>query len=177
MKPTPRETKEEKAAARRAIVADSQKADAMPKNISEIPKRHTIKPMTEEQIDAVLIMIMEGHTVTAISKIKGMPSVYQVNMLAGSSTTFANDLTRARELGAATMADKIIDIADSIALDSASNARNKLRVDTRIRVASWYNKKFSDKLSAEDVGTVIAATITAARNRSDNSKRKSLKSK
>jgi len=158
--------------AERALeLAKHQQTDKLPQSIKQIGRPATAKPLSEEQKSAILALLMEGHTLTKICQIKGMPTVYEVGKHASTSSTFAEELARAREIGAGVMADKIIDIADEIALDSAAVQRNRLRIEARARVAGWYNKKFSDKSTPEEVAGIVAATIEAARARY-NKKRK-----
>lgn len=150
-------------AAKAAELAKLQQQEKLPKHISEIPTN--AKPLTEQEREAVLSIVSQGVTLTKACEIEGMPSYYRVTREVMRSSGFAEALSRARELGASAMADKVIDIADEIAPDSAAVQRNRLRMEARIKHAGWHNSRYSDRMTADEVAGVVAATIEAARAR------------
>lgn len=119
--------------------------------------------------DNICERLVEGESLRAICRDKGMPSAGTVCRWLGVNDEFREQYTRARVMQAEMLADETVDIADNstndymkrkgkdgqehIQLNGENVQRSRLRVDAR----KWYAsklapKKYGDKSSVEVTG-------------------------
>lgn len=118
---------------------------------------------SDELAEKICARIAEGESLRKICRDEQMPSASTVfAWLADEKHSgFRSKYTHAREVQAELMAEDLIEIADSTAMDTVADengekpnpaavARDKLRVETRKWIASkLLPKKYGDKVSAE----------------------------
>ena len=131
---------------------------------------------TPEIAAAICERLAAGESLRAICRDEGMPSEAAVRgWVVDDRGGFAARYTRARNIALDTMADDMLDIADTLpgtldngATDGGAVAHSRLRVDAR----KWYlaklaPKRYGDKQDINLTGEVdVAATIITARKRS-----------
>ncbi|HET6724787.1 MAG TPA: ubiquitin carboxyl-hydrolase [Gammaproteobacteria bacterium] len=118
--------------------------------------RSTYSEATAKRICAALA---KGTPLAQICRAKGMPHTTTVLRWQGENEDFAQRYTRARDDGFDQIAADCLDIADS---EGADVQRDKLRVDTRLRLLrAWDPKRYGDKLglTGGDGKSPIALTI------------------
>lgn len=113
--------------------------------------------------------IEQGTPLREICREDGMPSYGTVYDRIEADSEFASRFARARERGHDAIADQCVAIADEeaaiinhpdegeveIKFDAAAVARNRLRVETRLKLlAKWNPKKYGEKLEIESNHTV-----------------------
>lgn len=101
---------------------------------------------TQDLGNRILEELRLGRTPTEVAAEDWAPHVAQIYRWMDASPDFREAVARARALGAAVMADRAIDIADKA--DETSKAgvqKARLQVDARFRLASVYDRRFSDR--------------------------------
>lgn len=135
------------------------------------PGRPSIRSEAIE--NAILDGLANGIPLTTICRKKGMPGTSTVFRWEAEDETFRDNITRAREKSADFYSHQIIEIADekpthevpdpdggvSVRIDPAGIQRNKLRIETRIKMMQMLKRKtYGDKstvaLTGEDGGPV-----------------------
>ena len=114
--------------------------------------------------DEILTRLANGEPLTKICKSAHLPTVTTVFNWETTIPDFVDKVTRARELSADHYSYEIIEIADekptrkvpdpdggtSICIDQAAVQRNKLRIDTRIKLMQMLKRKtYGDKVQQE----------------------------
>lgn len=109
---------------------------------------------TPELAHEICRRLTEGETLKVLCRAKGMPAESTVRLwVLDDVEGFAALYARARLVGYHTMADDLIEIADSTGTDPAAVNRDRLRVDTRKWLLSKALPKiYGDKLTAELTG-------------------------
>lgn len=137
---------------------------------------------SEAIANEILERISNGEPLTKICTDSHMPSCSTVFYWEHSIAGFSEKVTRARECSADHYSHEIIEIAEEkpiantsgdgwerSGIDPAGIQRNKLRIDTRIKLMQMLKRKtYGEKLAVEHSGSVeLAERIASARKRSD----------
>lgn len=114
--------------------------------------------MTEAIKDAILERLAAGESLRTICADDDMPCRRTVFSCMAADADFLHRYRAAREAGAEALVDEALDIADDgtndwmeranggVSLNGEAVARSKLRTDTRMRLAAFYNpKRFSER--------------------------------
>lgn len=110
---------------------------------------------------AILERIANGESLAAVCRSEGMPRQSAVYEWLIRHPEFAEAYARAREDQADTLADEIIDIADTSA--QGDEQRAKLRVDARKWIAAKLKpKKYGEKIQTEHSGGVKVLTVSGS---------------
>jgi len=132
---------------------------------------------TEELGDTICAGIAEGRSLVKICKDEGMPHTASVYRWRRLFKEFSDNYAHAREDAADVFAEQIITIPDEdvgnpvivegeplmvngkvvMAVDSASVAHAKLKVDSRKWIASRFNRAYIEKSSTE---TILKGSLT-----------------
>lgn len=135
-----------------------------------------ISDYTQDIATLICERIVEGESLRSICKAEDMPAIRTVFQWLAKHEIFAQQYARAREAQADTLADEIIDIADTpmvgvtIKTDEEGKvettegdmiAHRRLQVDARKWIASKLKpKKYGDKLDLDHSGGVSISVIT-----------------
>ena len=97
-----------------------------------------------ETLDEICVRLTAGEPLAQICRDPRMPTVMQVYHWSRRDPTVEARVSRAREFGADSIAVDALDIADCATGDVA---RDKLRVETRLKLlAKWNPKKYGDNV-------------------------------
>jgi len=114
--------------------------------------RPTIK--TPELIDSICERLAGGEPLKRICEDDGMPSFQTVWRWENEDEVFRDLSTRARRHGTHYLADDCLNISDEDVEDTVAIARNKLRVDTRLRlIGKWNRRDYGDKQEIDHTST------------------------
>jgi len=145
----------------KAIRAEEAKPDPGPKNLGGRPPTHG-----PEVWDEILRLHSNGKTITEICEPPSMPEPVTVARKAANDPHgFGKAYTRARMMFADAIFDEAMKIADEVPADKVGVARNRLRVDTRLRLVEKLNpEKYGNRLNLHhsggvDFGQVDDATL------------------
>lgn len=94
---------------------------------------------SQELADRICEGLSDGKSLRAICRAEDMPGKTTVFRWLQSNLEFRDQYARAREAGADSLADEMVDIADGLESDDVQ--RDRLRVDTRKWVASVLKPK------------------------------------
>ena len=123
----------ERAAAKRRAKANK------PKRVFKTPPTGRPTVFTLEILQGLLEWMKSGKTMTSYCKKHGLATSGLFNyMNKEGGESFKSEFTRAREDGAHALIDETIEIADEKSKDAM---RQKLRVDTRMKIAGMWNRK------------------------------------
>lgn len=127
---------------------------------------------TEDVYDEILRRHCEGETITSICRDAGMPTLGTVSRKAADDPMFGKRLTRAKEQFADAVFDEALEIADATGKErkdppllpngkidlmavKADVHRDRLRIDTRMRIAAKANPaKYSDRINVNHSGGI-----------------------
>lgn len=137
---------------------------------------------TEQAASAICARIADGETLRAVCRDDGMPAWRTVYDWLQEREDFAARFARAREIGAESIAQEALDIADTpmegvrteVGDDGKTKVvsedmlgHRKLQIETRLKLlAKWFPKKYGDKIAvggADDLPPVrqeSAVTLT-----------------
>lgn len=114
-------------------------------------KRESKSEYTEKAAQFICERIANGDSLVTICKSEEMPHIVTVYRWLAENEGFRNMYVRAREDQADTMADEIVQIADT----EEDSAKARVRIDARKWVASKLKpRKYGDKLDIEHSGSV-----------------------
>lgn len=105
--------------------------------------------------------LAKGEPLAQICRDVHMPVRQKVYEWANADPELAGRIAHAREIGFDAIADECLAIADG----SADHNRDRLRVDTRLKLLSkWDPKRYGEKLGVEHTGTIgfVRAFLLAA---------------
>lgn len=122
----------------------------------------------EDVIEELLSRTEKGEPLTRICEDKRMPARSVVYQWLEDDETFAGRFHAARARGVHALAEECLEISDEDAPDPVDVQRNRLRIDTRLRLAGkWLPRVYGDKLDLTSDGKAInlAAEVDAARKR------------
>ena len=112
---------------------------------------------TPEVVEELLNRLAHGEPMARICDDDHMPSFKTVWTWEEDDEDFRKLSARARRHGTHFLADECLAIADEDAEDSAAIQRNKLRVDTRLRlIGKWNRKDYGEKQEVEHSGEVTS---------------------
>lgn len=115
--------------------------------------RPTLK--SDELIDKIINLVLEGKSIAGICKMEGMPDKSTVFRWMMDDDDFATKCARAKEIGAHAIAEETIAIADN-AMDRTEVEKARVQVQARQWYASKLNpKKYGDKLDVTSGGDKV----------------------
>lgn len=122
---------------------------------------------TEAIVNEIMERLAHGEPLARICSDDHMPAFSTVWRWEESDEEFRNLSLRARRYGTHYLADQCLDISDEDVEDGAAVQRNKLRVDTRLRlIGQWNRKEYGSKQEIEHSGgttnTVNLSNLTPA---------------
>lgn len=132
-----------------------------------MPGGRPSEPVPQDVADAVIAWIAEGRPLREYCRIQGNPSHTTVYDWLKKDEQFSLRFACARESGEDLIAQECLEIADETpmatitfgengvkeCIDNAGIQRNKLRVDTRLKLlAKWNPKKYGDRVQNEHTG-------------------------
>jgi len=137
-------------------------------------KRGRPRIMTQEQKDEILVRMANGQPLSAICRMDNMPDITVVYDEIKRDASFAHGYARARENMTHTILYDTLVIADDESGDIIENEqtgektvnhakiqRDKVRIDTRFRVAGKVNHQYADKAPAMAIGDGASVTVNA----------------
>lgn len=94
-----------------------------------------------------------------------MPGMTTIYDWMNANPDLAEKITRAREAGGDKIAEDCLAIADERAEDMVDVQKQRLRVDTRLRLlAKWYPKRYGDKIEVTgQIGLNITSPLAQLR--------------
>lgn len=122
--------------------------------------------------DEIIARHSEGETITSICRDEHMPTLGSVSRKAADDNVFGARLTRAKAMFADAIFDEALEIADGTGKDrgekpkkpdgsidlmavKADVHRDRLRIDTRMRIAAKANPaKYADRVNVQHSGSV-----------------------
>jgi hypothetical protein len=129
-------------------------------------KRRTLINIPVEIQDKIVLKLSQGITLTKILKGKGMPGVVRVYEQIQYDETFAEKVSRARQLGHDAIADSLIELADTMHVaetveegpygrkvtKSDALGHRRLQIGTRLQLlAAWSPKRYGKNAVQETV--------------------------
>lgn len=143
-KPIPLITDDKAARKARAIARGEQQATATLEVLrqEDAQRKAMGRPtkLNETVVEKVLTRLARGDSLAAICKDDDMPERQTINLWQRENADFCSAVTRARREGAPFLADSALEIADTVnAVETGpAVARDRLRVDTRLKLAGFY---------------------------------------
>lgn len=129
-----------------------------------------VEPINREIADQVVDWISQGKTLREFCRQPGNPSFVTVYEWLAKDEEFAVRFAHARETGHEVLAQECAAIADENCIDQVDVGRNRLRIETRLKLlAKWNPKKWGEKQSVEHGGSVSLNVITGVPPRDANS--------
>jgi hypothetical protein len=133
---------------------------------------------TDEILETICQGLSKGIPLTVICEPDGMPSPGTVRRWQAEDDAVSDAIARAREDGEFALAEQCLAISDeregraimadgaevAVVFDSTAVQRNKLRIDTRLKLLAKFNpKRWGDKVdvAAKHSGVVGMAILTA----------------
>lgn len=119
------------------------------------------QPVNQEIADEICEWIRQGKTLREFCRQDGKPSWRTVYDWLEKDEGFATRFARAREDGHEVLAQECQQIADENCVDHVDVQRNRLRIETRLKLlAKWNPKKWGDKQAVDHNGSVNISVIT-----------------
>lgn len=114
------------------------------------------RPTTANQKtkDAIIERLSDGEPLAQICRDEEMPAVRTVSDWRAADDVFNADFARARETGHDAIAARVRDIARGGEGSSFDVQRDKLIVDTDLKLLAKWDKRYNDKLQVESAATV-----------------------
>ena len=134
----------------------------MPKQPEE--KRKPGRPPTvapRDICDEIVEWIGHGKTLRDYCRQEGKPKPSTVYDWLVKDKEFGERFARARETGYEALAQECQAIADENCMDQVDVGRNRLRVETRLKLlAKWWPQKYGDRQAVDHGGSVSINVIT-----------------
>lgn len=120
-----------------------------------------VEPVPQEMADQIIAWISQGKTLREFCRQPGKPHWDTVYLWQAKDEEFARRFAHARERGLECIAMECQEIADENCLDQVDIGRNRLRVETRLKLlAIWNPKKYGPKAVTAHEGNVSLNVIT-----------------
>jgi hypothetical protein len=120
-----------------------------------------VQPVPRETADEIVEWIEQGKTLRDYCRQPGKPHYNTVYQWLDKDEEFNVRFVRAREVGYEALAQECQAIADENCLDQVDVGRNRLRVETRLKLlAKWWPQKYGDRQAVEHGGSVSLNVIT-----------------
>ena len=117
--------------------------------------RHTT--YTQEAADMICKRLSEGTPLAVICRDEDMPDVRTVSNWKGANDAFASDFARARDIGHDAIAARLRDTARGRGESTADVARDKLIIDTDLKLLAKWDRRYADKV--EHSGTIRSELV------------------
>lgn len=133
------------------------------------PKRgRPVEPIPAAAADEVIAWIEQGKTLREFCRQPGKPHYNTVYQWMEKDETFNVRLARARQRGLEALAQECQQIADENCIDQVDVQRNRLRIETRLKLlAIWDPKRYGPKSAVDHGGSVQLNVITGVPPRDD----------
>lgn len=119
----------------------------------------------QDALDRIIDRTIAGESLKLICKPDNMPSMALVRRWMSTNTAFNTRYIQAQATRALEEASKIIDIADGNLSDVDDVARDRLRVQTRLKLVEKLIPAYGNRISHElSVSEQLENMLTAARN-------------
>ena len=106
------------------------------------------EPVPQDIADEICAWVADGKTLRSYCRQEGKPTARVVGKWRAKCETFRARFARAREAGFAALADECLAIADEDVPSKDAVARNRLRVDTRLKLlACWDPRRYGNKVA------------------------------
>jgi hypothetical protein len=139
---------------------------------NELPQRkmgRPIEPINQQIAEQVIEWISQGKTLREFCRQSGMPTFGAIYDWLAKDDDFAQRFAHARETGHEVLAQECAAIADESCADQVDVGRNRLRIETRLKLlAKWNPKKWGEKQSVDHGGSVSLNVITGVPPRDTN---------
>lgn len=109
---------------------------------------------TPENKQAILERISNGEPLAQICRDAKMPSMAAVNNWRRNDAAFDGDFARARESGHDLIAARCREVARGLGESSGDVQRDRLIVETDLKLLAKWDKRYSDKLIVDSTSTV-----------------------
>lgn len=109
---------------------------------------------TPETKQAIIERIGEGEPLAQICRDANMPCQSAVNNWRRNDAEFDGDFARAREAGHDMIAANIRNVARGLEGSSGDVARDRLIVETDLKLLAKWDKRYSDKVTVQSESTV-----------------------
>lgn len=127
-----------------------------PKRIGRPPE-----PVPRDIADEIVEWIGQGKTLRDYCRQDGKPKPATVYDWLVKDEEFGKRFARARETGYEALAQECQAIADENCADQVDVGRNRLRVETRLKLlAKWWPQKYGDRQAVDHGGSVSLQVIT-----------------
>lgn len=120
---------------------------------------------TPETKEAILERIANGEPLEQVCRDPNMPSVSAVNNWRRNDPVFDGDFARARETGHDAIAARTRDIARGLEGSSGDVVRDRLIIETDLKLLAKWDKRYSDKVVQEHTGGVAIVRMDATDER------------
>lgn len=124
--------------------------------------RHTT--YTQEAADMICKRLSEGTPLAVICRDEDMPDVRTVSNWKGANDAFASDFARARDIGHDAIAARLRDTARGLGESTADVARDKLIIDTDLKLLAKWDKRYSEKLGIGQADGLDPASLAVTIN-------------
>ena len=105
-----------------------------------------VSQRTPEVEERIIEGLTDGVPLRVLCRQDGIPSWRTVYDWINADASFASRVAHARDLGFEAIAEDILDIADTTPAISEHVQRNKMRIDTRLKLlACWSPKRYGNK--------------------------------
>ena len=123
-----------------------------------------VSKRTPEVEERIIEGLTDGVPLRVLCRQDGIPSWRTVYDWINADVSFASRVAHARDLGFEAIAEDILDIADTTPAISEHVQRNKMRIDTRLKLlACWSPKRYGNKQQV-DVGNKDGETLKIESN-------------
>ncbi len=105
------------------------------------------EPVPETFADEVVGWLEQGKPLRQYCRQAGKPARRTVDDWRRKDPNFAARVARAREVGFSELAEQALEIADQPQLEKGAVARDRLRIDTRLKLlACWDPRRYGNKV-------------------------------
>ncbi|MBK8100824.1 MAG: hypothetical protein IPK26_27370 [Planctomycetes bacterium] len=124
------------------------------------------EPIPQTVAKALFEHLAHGRTLREFASQRGNPSARTILDWRAADEAFAAAYQHARDVGFDTLADEALQIADEdpqegVAFDGAFVARQRLRVETRLRLlAVWCPRNYGNRTQLHHEGSVSVQVVT-----------------
>lgn len=135
-------------------------------NVSKRKRGRPVKPVDKAVADQIITWISQGKTLREFCRQPGSPSFVTVYEWLAKDDDFALRFAHARDTGHEVIAQECAAISDEPCADQVDVGRNRLRIETRLKLlAKWNPKKWGERQAVDHGGSVSMNVITGVPQR------------
>ena len=130
-------------------------------SVSKRPVGRPREPVPQDLADSLVGWISNGRPLREWCRQPEHPEWRTVYDWMDKDEAFAARIARAREDGHDVIADKCIELADTVPSDQTEVAWRRLQIETRLKLlAKWNPKKYGDRMDLGHEGGIVLNVVT-----------------